>query len=518
MSSIKHRIRPPSPAGTAGTGAILRDISDSNIGGKRDTDDRKLHGKLATRCAGYSASNIIIFAFVIMGAILTIILYMNKQQKPLIQKISDPPKNNGLRKFDMSQITVAMDRISPFSTLSSVDDHSPTYALKPLIGTYSLKKEDDDGVTGTIESPTVDLSTLLQEEAVTGLVFQQTSLGVDTSLLNDPTFKSAIIDDRKQHHTADHALVTRCGFKMGKIPNQDRSLIANFQNSGNNDDPKKSSLLMGIFDGHGGDGHKVSHFIALNFLKVFIKKCKEKDEIQKALIDTFLEIDKNEPVKGMGGSTASVIYYPGNGSKVYVANAGDSTTLIAAYSKKTRKSTIIYQNRKHKPHVTDERQRIEASGGQVMIPPSLLQGGGAQEGQIKESSRLIIPSADGNPFGGLALAMSRSIGDFDGKKVGLIASPEVDVWDASGRAQDTADVVQYFAVSASDGVYDVIDPEIVADYLGKSLFEEGSMPPLEACERLIREASRLWMKASGLGMQYRDDITVGVSTINIATS
>ena len=153
-----------------------------------------------------------------------------------------------------------------------------------------------------------------------------------------------------------------------------------------------------------------------------------------------------------------------------------------------------------------------------MIPPSLLQEGGAQEGQIKESSRLIIPSADGNPFGGLALAMSRSIGDFDGKKVGLIASPEVDVWDASGRAQDTADVVQYFAVSASDGVYDVIDPEIVADYLGKSLFEEGSMPPLEACERLIREASRLWMKASGLGMQYRDDITVGVSTINIATS
>ena len=60
-----------------------------------------------------------------------------------------------------------------------------------------------------------------------------------------------------------------------------------------------------------------------------------------------------------------------------------------------------------------------------MIPPSLLLD------DAKETSRVIIPSADDNPFSSLALAMSRSIGDYDGKRVGIIATPEIDVWDVN---------------------------------------------------------------------------------------
>ncbi|KAL7543394.1 hypothetical protein ACHAXR_013320 [Thalassiosira sp. AJA248-18] len=292
---------------------------------------------------------------------------------------------------------------------------------------------------------------------------------------------------------------------------------------------------MGIFDGHGPRGHIVSHYIALQFPGVFasILRRKQKEQslplhgslrnpkqkenitncIKKALVETFLAVDEGEPVKSTGGSTASLAFYPGLGSIVYVANAGDSTTLIARYSKSKRSSTIVFQNRKHKPHLQDERERIERAGGQVMIPPSLLVEDGSTGG-LKETSRLIIPDPKGGPFGGLALAMSRSIGDFDGKRVGLTAEPEVDAWDVNHHFSEEQILdSEWFVVTASDGVYDLLPPEIVVEYLGRSLYHDDQLSPLEACERVILESSRLWAKAT-IGMPYRDDITIGVSKIN----
>jgi hypothetical protein len=103
-----------------------------------------------------------------------------------------------------------------------------------------------------------------------------------------------------------------------------------------------------------------------------------------------------------------------------------------SYCKTEKKSTVVYQNRKHKPHLPDERQRIENAGGIVKIPLSLLRGGGSSINDgIQESSRIIIPNKNGNAFGGMALAMSRSIGDVEGKRVGLTAEPEIDMWDVN---------------------------------------------------------------------------------------
>jgi len=302
---------------------------------------------------------------------------------------------------------------------------------------------------------------------------------------------------------------------------------------------------MGIFDGHGPRGHDVSHYIALELPRIFAKIMRQKanslpqplldslgspqleylvvNYIKRALIETFLTVDETEPVKGSGGSTASTLFYPGLGSKVYIANAGDSTTLIAMYTKSSNRSAIVVQNRKHKPHLEEERQRIEKAGGQVMIPPSVLQGDSSDG--LSETSRVVIPGPGGNSFGSLALAMSRSIGDFDGKSVGIIAEPDVIPWDVNEFykknhfSQEQIDDTTWFAVVASDGVYDLLPPDIVVEYLGRSLHHDHTsvnLSPLEACERIIREASRLWMKASMGGMPYRDDITIGVSKINFA--
>lgn len=348
--------------------------------------------------------------------------------------------------------TAEGELLSPLSKFleSMGSRQSVDYGRTTPTGTYSLgveyllhKTSASPWHSGTIQFPHVDLSSLLAEEASDFVGIMMIPFGQQkqsASLLADrPTFNSVIFDKSKNTLPSirvERTSLTRKGYKPGNLPNQDRSIIVNLViPMGSSDgDPQTTALLMGIFDGHGARGHEVSHYLALEFPRVFTRIIREKQNtyIGDALTETFLEVDAKEPVKGTAGSTASVLFYPGSGSKVYIANAGDSTTIICSYSKTNRKSAIMYQNRKHKPHLPDERQRIESSGGKVMIPQSLLlQGSSSKSDSIKETSRVIIPSADGNPFSSLALAMSRSIGDWDGKRVGITAIPEIDVWDVN---------------------------------------------------------------------------------------
>ncbi len=353
----------------------------------------------------------------------------------------------------------------------------------PLTGTYLLGKEYllqknsaiaapasdtiHETVAGRIHFPHVELSLLLKEEAVEPAPIpfsnQRHQTMTQPSYLSDKSSFDSVLNNNINEYTdsttekiVDYAILTRCGHKMGHVPNQDRSFLVNFFIDVL---PKKefepyTALLMGIFDGHGPRGHEVSHYLALEFPTIFARNMRRQNvvplpmfespgnstehayqistSIKSALNETFLEADADEPLKDAGGSTASVLFYPGTNSKVYIANAGDSTILIVSYCKTKRKSTVVYQNRKHKPHLPDERQRIENAGGIVKIPLSLLRGGGGSINDgIQESSRIIIPDKNGDSFRGMALAMSRSIGDVEGKRVGLTAEPEIDVWDVN---------------------------------------------------------------------------------------
>jgi serine/threonine protein phosphatase PrpC len=122
--------------------------------------------------------------------------------------------------------------------------------------------------------------------------------------------------------------------------------------------------------------------------------------------------------------------------------------------------------------------------------------------------------------------MSRSIGDYDGKRVGITAIPEIDVFDVTSHFEPEQEQhvldTQFFVIAASDGLYDVIPPHIVTSFLSQSLFhldineeDKVRVSPLEACERLVLEASRLWIQAESGMHQYRDDITVSVSIIDV---
>jgi hypothetical protein len=74
----------------------------------------------------------------------------------------------------------------------------------------------------------------------------------------------------------------------------------------------------------------------------------------------------------------------------------------------------VYITREDKPSLADERARVEKMGGQVYIP-------------VRGTSRVVYHDRDsGAPTG---LAMSRSIGDWEAGKLGVIPDPIVDVLD-----------------------------------------------------------------------------------------
>ncbi len=500
----------------------------------------------------------------------------SQQLRSAGETVVDVKKSNEFRPFPYSKLQAVLPAANRMK-----QQHQqvlpPNYGRIPLTGSYTLDStyqlpqiwdvmsgngNDKDTTTassrsgGIIYFPYADLSTLVPEEV--------------TSIFNpfspqdvNKVFPSVLVDNSDSNNNSvvsqsrNQAILTRCGFKppMGGggsgLPNQDRSFIVNFFLNHDNDNSNVSerenvkeapsstsslsALLMGIYDGHGGLGHVVSHYVALELPRVFaetmtrqptqtirIGSSQYDSHITQILKDVYLRVDSGDPVRGGAGCTASTLFYPGLGPKAYVANVGDSTTLIVKYTKSTNQSVIVFQNRKHKPHLPDEKQRINAAGGEVMIPPSLLNPNGpGNNNPIAETSRLMVPSPNGSPFGGMALAMSRAIGDYDAKAVGLISEPEVDVWSLDEfhtQHQSTPEEIkdtEFFAVVASDGMYDVISPEEVVNKLGQSLYiddkENAAILPLEACEQLIRKATLMWMNAAG---GYRDDISLGVSKLN----
>ena len=508
-SSLFHR-KNSSGKSPSSPGSAVNGNSNSNSNGvavaNGNGGSTKIHGRPSS---DHSSYHTLVLTLGVATMLLTtgILLFPKRtfHEEPTAPNHDEfgPPVPDRLRGAAADMSTSNKQNLIPFSALPevSIGPQSPGYAQNPLTGgpytlgpDYLLHKptissESNSGhnlVTGTIEFPHVDLADHLSEEAEVpvdmnaflrnmnqGGPLSQAVVDKDSFLVqDDATFKSVLnvkFNGMDKQQQPNHALLTRRGYKMGKTPNQDRSFIVNFNLVANDDQDTTlklkhilptttdqqpiSAVLMGIFDGHGGRGHEVSHHLALGFTKAFtsymqrqgsqqlpvpflqsLGKAQYHNQLQSYIHDimirTFTQMDDSEPVKGSGGSTASVLFYPGIDSRVYIANTGDSTTLIAAYSKSTKQATIVYQNRKHKPHLPDEKSRIEKAGGQVMIPPSVLQEDDGSDG-LKETSRLIIPDSSGNIFGGLALAMSRSIGDVDGKGVGLIAEPEVDVWNAN---------------------------------------------------------------------------------------
>ena len=256
------------------------------------------------------------------------------------------------------------------------------------------------------------------------------------------------------------ATLTLIGYKGGKLEqqiNQDRALaLSPFLywniNSSSSDGESKSdstgtrpvSRLIGAFDGHANFGEKVSEYVVKTLPSLLGKKLAEYDssqvnnnidqqqkdrDIGKLLHDTFLELDATSPADPSGGCTASVVLQLG--TKLYVANAGDSRSFIVVHVNPPAEASennendkaitsIIYGTREDKPHLSTERDRVEHMGGTVYLPNGFLDTG-------KGTTRVLYKDPTTGSTSGLA--MSRSIGDWDAGAVGVIPDPLVDILD-----------------------------------------------------------------------------------------
>lgn len=409
----------------------------------------------------------------------------------------------------------------------------------------------------------------------------------------------------KSSGSENAATLTLIGYKGGKFEdqiNQDRALALSpfmYWNINGGGEAAAASAagrpvarLIGAFDGHAKHGEKVSEYVVRTLPALLGSKLVEyesrsggseeegeggddeegedrrqqqKDrDIGKILHDTFLELDATSPAKPSGGCTATMVLQIG--TKLYVANAGDSRSFIVVHVKSPPSSsqssgsgdktesqsttTIVYGTREDKPHLTTERDRVEHMGGTVYLPNGFVATG-------KGTTRVLY--ADPVTGSTSGLAMSRSIGDWDAGEVGVVPDPVIDILDikdikarvleklreeckenaqevevdpATGESSPSKTCVAYtekdvkiFAVSGSDGLLDYLPEQSIADHVAEGLYEAADAEkgdsdgkqqvshPLLVCEDLIYSAAHGWQKDKG--GRYRDDIAIAVTDLEL---
>jgi len=276
------------------------------------------------------------------------------------------------------------------------------------------------------------------------------------------------------------------------------------------------TALFGAYDGHGEKGELVAKYamdgvgdklhLHPNYRSQYalpedhnLQNQHHHTGIQKAFRDVFLEIDSEIEEMSYaqqihGGSTACVALL--QGQRMWVANVGDSRAVMgrrrnlkSTPTGRTQSSTHAhpYQNtheavdlsKDQNAHDEAERERILKSGGFITIP------------RDTEFAARIWADKECTEVG---LAMSRSIGDFALKHVGVTADPVVEHYEL--RNDDE------FFIIATDGVWEFISSQDAVEIV-QECFENG-LGASDACKKLIRVAMDKWKEKEG---DYRDDIT-----------
>eukprot|EP00980_Cylindrotheca_fusiformis_P006220 scaffold1328_cov108-Cylindrotheca_fusiformis.AAC.10 len=288
------------------------------------------------------------------------------------------------------------------------------------------------------------------------------------------------------------AIVTQQGASHRE--NQDRAVVIDPFLPLQSKSEDSSPFLVCIFDGHGKQGHIVASHILHEFperlaekLNALSSRPNDDESIIRALNETFVEVDIYAPPNFLlGGSTGSVTLRIG--SKLFIANTGDSKTIVySSHSNNDAKAgrneaSITYMTRSDKAIIPEEYARITGLGGNVHINPH------------NNNSAVVVYSVAQREA--IMLGMSRSIGDWEWKPVGVTAEPLIDVVDLTEHPNS-------FLMAATDGVWEKRRKEWYGNQLLDS-FHGGKTHPLAKCLEIFEKITPNAQKG------YRDDMTAVV--------
>ncbi|CAK9020143.1 unnamed protein product [Durusdinium trenchii] len=244
--------------------------------------------------------------------------------------------------------------------------------------------------------------------------------------------------------------------------------------------------IFAVFDGHGPNGHEISHFVKEHLPKVIVQDPRSKaPEVGSCLADAFKKTQRlvaaAESRKRLyartSGTTATVAFFDHSRSKLTIAHVADSAAAIG--TKMGEKWLGKPLTRDHKPNVKGELERIEKTGAKIGFD-------GTSHRVYAKDSR----------FPGLN--MSRSLGDTLGHaECGITCEPEITRLDIDTSSKQ-------MLLICSDGVWEFISAQEAVEIVG--------MRPPELCDEavslLAKESWDRWIREEGAAVV--DDITVGV--------
>ena len=258
--------------------------------------------------------------------------------------------------------------------------------------------------------------------------------------------------------------------------------------------------LFGVFDGHGTDGHFASNFAKDYILQEITKFAQNMklngvenvESIYQILknenFNTITQIYKNTDQEMMkqqwdyelSGTTCNIVFQ--FGQHLICASVGDSRAiLIYDNNPNLITSNIFNLSYDHKPELPEELQRIKMNGGCLRRIKD--------EDGIELGGPLRVWHGDEDYPG---LAMSRSLGDIEGKKCGVIPIPQY--------VEYTLNDTSKYMVICTDGVWEFISEEQVKQ-LGNPFYLKEDIAG--HCQNLIINSINMWETNDIM----RDDIT-----------
>lgn len=280
--------------------------------------------------------------------------------------------------------------------------------------------------------------------------------------------------------SCDSSILGRTGSAANRGLCQDESIF----------DVGEDTVVFGVFDGHGPEGHVVAAVCAkelascLRDEQSFYLSQNNMEEVVKGGVASLQRrLDELPPHRAdieYSGSTCTIGYAKAGG-EVWMANVGDSRA-VGAKREPGNKFSLVKLSDEHILSIPAEAERITNCGG--VVRPIIIEDRPIGPLRCWHHNDADLPG----------LMVSRALGDRCGRSIGLNAEPSY--FHVSNLS---------FVIAASDGLWEVMSSEDAIGFVATTLIKP--IPNMELSEILCLEAKRRWI---ALEKRIGDDISAVV--------